>query len=98
MAKSPVLEPDTASSQKPLQVFRLRGISASVFANQAKSDDKDRTFHKVSVQRAYKDGAEWKHTSAFGRDDLPVLQTVLARAWEFILDQEAARAREEHAE
>ena len=95
---APVKEQETASAQKPIETFRLRGVSASIFANHAKVDGQDRTFHKVSVQRAYKDGDEWKHTSSFGRDDLPVLTMVLQRAWEFILDAEASRGKEDATE
>src|SRR5688500_5220712 len=82
---APVKDQETASAQKPIKTIRLRGVSASIFANKAKVDGKDMTFHKVSVQRAYKDGDDWKHTSSFSRDDLPVVNTVLQRAWEFIL-------------
>jgi len=80
---------------KPLKVFRLRGLSASVFENHAKSENGERTFMKVSLQRSYRDGDEWKSTSALGRDDLPIAQLLLTRAWEFILDTEAQRGKEE---
>ncbi len=98
MAVNQATEPETATSQKPVKVIRLRGISASVFANRAKSEGRDITFHKVSVQRSYKDGDDWKQTTSFGRDDLPVLNLVLKRAWEFILDTEASRGKGEAAE
>lgn len=78
------------ASQKPVKVFRSRGVSASIFANHAKSDGRDITYHKVSLQRTYKDGDEWKTTTSFGRDDLPVARLLLDRAWEFILDAEAS--------
>ena len=78
------------ATQKPVKVFRSRGVSASIFANHAKSDGRDITFHKVSLQRTYKDGDEWKTTTSFGRDDLPVARLLLDRAWEFILDAEAS--------
>lgn len=96
MANANAKEPDMAqSSNKPEKVFRLRGISASIFANKAKSEGRDITFRKVSVQRAYKDGDDWKNTTSFGRDDLPVLQIVLQRAHEFILDTEAGGKNDE---
>ena len=46
----------------------------------------------------YKDGDEWKNTTSFGRDDIPVLNLVLQRAWEFILDAESNRGKDEAAE
>ncbi len=82
-------EPKAQSTVKPVKVFRLRGVTASVFANQAKSEGRDITFHKVSVQRIYKDGDEWRTTTNFGRDELPIAQLLMSRAWEFILDAEA---------
>ena len=92
---APVQEQETASAQKPIKTIRLRGVSASIFANKVKVKGRDRTFHKVAVQRSYKDGDEWKRTTSFGRDDLPVVNTVLQRAWDFILDTEATRGKEE---
>lgn len=90
MATATAKEPAVAQSQKPVKVIRLRGISASIFQNHGKSADRDVTFHKVSVQRSYKDGDEWKNTQSFGRNDLPVVRIVLQRAYEYILDAEAS--------
>ncbi len=77
------------ASNKPVSVFRLRGISASVFANSAQSGDRDITFHKVTLQRTYKDGDEYKTTTSLSRDDLPIAKLLLNRAWQFVLDLEA---------
>lgn len=81
----------TSGLVKPLQTFRLRGISASVFENHAQSGDRNVTFHKVSLQRTYKDGDEFKTTTSFGRDDLPIAMHVLHQAWQFILETESGR-------
>ena len=83
------------NSTKPVQVFRLRGISVSVFANVIERDDRDVTYHKVALQRTYREGNEFKTTSSLGRDDLPIAQMLLQRAWEFILNAEANRGKEE---
>ena len=83
---------------KPVKTFRLRGISASVFENHAKTNGREVTFHKVSLQRSYKDGDEWKTTTSFGRDDLPVAKLLLERAWEFILEAEASRGKDDSEE
>ena len=85
----PVNMDSSANPNKPVKAFRLRGISASVFANQAKTDSGVRTFHKVSIQRTYKDGDEFKTTTSFGRDDLPVVCLLMQQAWEYILETEA---------
>ena len=85
-------------SPKPLQVFRRRGVSASVFANQAKTKDRIITYHKVSLQRTYRDSdGEWKTTTSLSRDDLPLANLLLHQAWEFVLDQESASGRDDSA-
>lgn len=99
MAPSQVKDKDAASATKPVMTFRLRSVSVSVFANHAKTDDgRDMTFHKVRVQRSYRDGEQWKQTESLGRDDLPVANLLLQRAWEFILDAEASRGKDDAAE
>jgi hypothetical protein len=81
------------SASKPVKTFRLRGVSASAFQNHTESKGRDVTFHKVSLQRRYRDGDEWKTTSSFSRDDLPIARLLLERAWQFILDSEAKSRR-----
>jgi hypothetical protein len=89
-------EPTMAqSSTKPLKVFRLRGISASVFENHSKNTERATTFHKVSLQRTYKDGDEFKTTTSFGRDELPVCMHLMQQAWAFILDAESKRGQDD---
>ena len=72
---------------KPVKVFRLRGISASVFENE--SEDGKSSFHKLSLQRTYRQDNEWKTTQSLSRDDLPIAALLLQQAWEFILQAEA---------
>ena len=95
---APVKEAEASTAQKPVESFRLRGVSASIFANHVKSEGRDRTFHKVSLQRHYKDGEEWKQTTSFSRDDLPVLATLIERSWNYILDAESSRGKEDDGE
>ena len=60
-AKGSVAAP---SAVKPAQVFRWRGIAVNVFANLTEIDGRSITFHKVTVQRTYRDGDEYKTTTA----------------------------------
>ncbi|QDT45172.1 hypothetical protein Pan241w_52910 [Gimesia alba] len=83
---------DKTDSKKPVQSFRLRGITASVFENQ--SEDGKTTFYKVTLQRSYKQGEEWKSTNSFGRDDLPIVSLLTKQAWEFILNTETNGQKE----
>ena len=76
---------------KPVETFRRRGISASVFLNTVKKDDRTLTFHKVQLQKTFKDGKEFRSTNSFGREDLPIAALLLQRAWEFVLEAEAKK-------
>jgi hypothetical protein len=91
-AKEPTM---AQTSAKPVKVFRLRGISASVFENHSKNAEKPVTYHKVSLQRTYMDGDNFKTTTSFGRDDLPVCVHVMQQAWAFILDAESKRTTDD---
>jgi len=76
-----------AIGTKPVKIFRHRGISASVFANSRTDGGK---FHKVNLQRAYKKDDRFEHNASFGRDEIPIARMLLQKAWEFVLEQEAA--------
>jgi hypothetical protein len=73
--------------KKPVKVFRFLGVSASVFANKS-AQRRDVPFYKVSLQRTYKDGDEFKTTSSLSRDDLPIADLLIRKSWEFILESE----------
>lgn len=86
----------SATTNRPVKVFRLRGVKVSVFENRAQ----DSVFHKLTLQKIYREGEEWKTTTSLGRDDVPIARLLLQRAWEFILDlsgnteaQDSAAAR-----
>jgi len=96
MATASNKAPSTPATNKPVRVFRLRGVKAAVFENHASNGEQNTVFHKVSLQRVYRDGEEWKTTQSLGRDDLPVARHLLGKAWEWILETEAARNREEN--
>ncbi len=81
---------------KPVQQYRLRGLAVSIFANAAK--DRGTPFYKVSMQKTYKDGKEFKTTASLGRDDLPVADLLLRKAWVWILEREAKDRKEAYEE
>lgn len=90
------MESSTPKTAKPVETFRLRGISASIFEN--KSEDGKTTFHKVSLQRTYRQDDEWKTTQSLSRDDLPIAALLLHKAWEFILQIESKKSTDEPKE
>ena len=76
------------SSNKPVKVFRHRGVTISVFANLTKIDGDEVVFHKVSVQRTYRENDKYKSTATLSRDDIPVAILLMQRAWNFIYQTE----------
>ena len=88
----------SAAPNKPVKVFRLHGLSASIFANRAKSADREVPFYKVSLQRTYHDGEKFQSTTSLGRDDLPIAGLLLEKAWVFILETEQAERKDTGAE
>jgi hypothetical protein len=78
---------EASKNNKPVEVIRTRGVSASIFANPVK--DSSMPLYKVSLKRSYlgKDG-EYKSVAALARDDLPIAEMLLKRAWVRILQLE----------
>ena len=92
--------PVAPATNKPVQAFRVRGISVAIFANEVSSKDGRRqyTMHNVSLQRTYRDGDEYKTTSVFRRDDLPILQRLVQQAWDYIVKVESDDAPDDEPE
>lgn len=73
-------------TNKPVEKFNLRGISASIFEN--KSEDGG-VYFKATVTRTYRDGDQFRSTSVFSRDDLPVVELLIRKAWVSMMNLEA---------
>jgi hypothetical protein len=69
--------------QKPAHEIRLDRVKATIWANETENG----TRHNVTVSRIYKDGDEWKQTTSFGRDDLPLVAKVVDLAHLWIYEQ-----------
>ena len=70
--------------RQPSAKFRMGRISATVWENQG---DKGPWF-STTILRSYKDGDDWKTTSSFGRDDLPLVEKVAAQAHAWIFHRQ----------
>ena len=68
-------------SKKPVHEVRLGRIRAAIWENETQNGLR----HNVTFSRLYKDGDQWKDSSSFGRDDLPLLAKVadMAHSWIF---------------
>lgn len=74
---------------EPEKTFRMASVSASVFANVIETDSGSKTVRNVVLQRRYRDGDEWKSSNSFGLSELPLAQTVLEMATQYVCEQEA---------
>lgn len=68
---------------RPVHEFRLGRIKAAIWENETQNG----TRHNVTVSRLYKDGDEWKDSTSFGRDDLPLVGKVVDQAHSWIFNQ-----------
>ena len=73
--------------QKPVHEIRLGRIRATIWAHRTESRE---AWFNVTVSRSYKDGNQWKDTSAFGRDDLPIVAKVADMAYAWVWAHEEA--------
>lgn len=69
----------TQTAKRPVHEVRLGRIKAVIWENETK----DGIRHNVSLSRIYKDGNQWKDTTSFGRDDLPLVAKLadIAHTW-----------------
>lgn len=72
------------TGKKPIRVFAAGGVRAAIWENEIEKNGQQLTTHAVQVVRTYKDGDEFKSTSRFGLGDLPRVQLVAAKAFEFL--------------
>ena len=74
-----------ATKNNPPKEVRMGSIKATIWKN----DTEAGTRHNVTFSRLYRDGASWKSTESFGRDDLLLLAKVADEAHSWICAQQA---------
>jgi hypothetical protein len=72
------------STTKPVMEIRLGLIKAAIFHNLTRAGER----YHVILTRLFKDGAQWRVSSQFGRDDLLQAAKVLDMAHTWIYQQE----------
>ena len=75
------------AKQKPVHEIRMGRIKAAIWANETDNG----TRHNVTITRLYKDGDEWKTSTSFGREELPLVAKVadMAHTWIYQQGQES---------
>ena len=78
---------------RPLEKFTAGTVVGSIWENEVPvPTGGTRTMLKVQLERRYKDRyGEWKSTTHFGRNEIPLAQYVLQKAFEFILNEKTVR-------
>jgi hypothetical protein len=77
---------------RPVRTFRARGCRVSVFENRTKDEaGRESVWFKASLRRVYREGEEFKTTTSLSVTDVPVALHLLSKAFEFMLEAEAAR-------
>lgn len=61
-------------SRPPIHIIRFGTIKARIWRKKTRSGER----HAVSVCRLFRNGDVWKESTRFGRDDLPLVEFVLA--------------------
>ncbi len=79
----------TATKSKPKEVknrpvheIRFGRIRAAIWQNETENGMR----HNVTISRLYKDGDDWKDSTSFGRDDLPLVAKVCDQAHTWIFE------------
>ncbi len=69
---------------KPEKKFNCGSISASIWANTKVVNGETVKFYSVTINKAYKEGDDWKYTNSFNIEDLPKVALVATDAYKYI--------------
>jgi hypothetical protein len=84
-----------SKSKRPVHEIRMGRIKAAIWENSTESG----TRHNVTISRLYKDDRDqWRDSSSFGRDDLPLVAKVSDMAHTWIYGAAAEATHGAHAE
>jgi hypothetical protein len=86
MATATKSKPKEAKN-RPVHEIRLGRIRAAIWQNETDNG----TFYNVTISRLYKDGDDWKDSSSFGRDDLPLVAKVCDQVHTWIFEQGSSK-------
>jgi len=70
-----------AKSSKPVFTTKYGAVQLAVFENDI---GEGKTVRSVSISKSYKSGEEWKTTTNFKGQDLPLIEGCIRDAMEFL--------------
>lgn len=72
-------------ARQPVKEFRAGTIKAAVWKNETEQNGTTVVKHSVRIQKRFRnDQGEWQDSNSYFPQDLPKLQLVIAKAFEFI--------------
>ena len=75
------------ANQKPVWKTQAGQISVALWQNDATIGGRSVRMLKATVERRFKDGEEWKSSTSFGRNDIPLVIWCLSRAFGKMLEK-----------
>ena len=97
--KSHVQETGGETMSKPLKEFASSSVRATIWENEREKDGQKFTTHTIRVERTYKDQDDnWQATNGFRQSDLPNVELVVRKAFEFLTMRERQPREEENGE
>ena len=70
--------------RKPEKKFSCGSISASIWANSKVVTGEKVKIYSVTINKAFKEGEEWKYTNSFNIEDLPKVVLVATEAYKYM--------------
>ena len=79
----------TEQKTQPEKKFRAGAVCATIWKNEAQGKDGEMvSYRTVTLQRGYKDKEDkWQNTGSLRLNDLPRLQLLLNKAYEYLVMQ-----------
>lgn len=78
---------DVEMAKRPVHEIRMGRIRAAIWENETQNG----TRYNVTLSRLYRDDDQWKDSSSFGRDDLPLVAKVADQVHTWIYQQSQTR-------
>jgi hypothetical protein len=71
-------------ANKPEKRFHCGPVAASIWAQNKTVNGEEVTLHSIHIDKAYKDGDQWKHTTSFAAEDLPKVALLANEAYRYL--------------
>ena len=82
--------------KQPIKEFRIGSMSAAIWRNETEQDGNIIVRHSVKIQKRFrKQDGEWENTDYYFPEDLPKLQLIVAKSFEFISLRESKSVDEQ---